>query len=188
MYDTSLTLTLPKIKWTQWRHSGLVNEGVSGSNIATRYIVSLSWKEKKSCSNEYLKSLYWISKPPETYLTHMCYRFMNLSSFQSLFGFHASESLSKLNKMSPLTRSQSPFCVYKVKGINACKNHKVAKNGGPLHVRHADINGLREGWKADRKHRWVPSSLTVINCIHLPVTRELLTCVQWHLVIFLTIH
>lgn len=98
----------------------------------------------------------------------MCYRFMNLSSFQGLFGFHASEWLSKLNKMSPLTRSQSPFCVYKVKGINACKNHKLAKNGGPLHVRHADINGLREGWKADRKHRWVPSwvpsSLTVINC------------------------
>lgn len=35
-------MTFPKMKCTQWRQSGLRKEGVSGSNMATRYKLSLS--------------------------------------------------------------------------------------------------------------------------------------------------
>ena len=49
-----------------------------------------------------------------------------------------------------------------------------------MSVMYANINGLGEGWKAERRHTWVPASLTVIIWIHLPVTGKLQTCVQCH--------
>lgn len=67
--------------------------------------------------------------------------------------------------------------MYKVKGINVCKNYKLVKNGGLLYVCYVDINGLREGWKVDCKYRWVFLSLIVINCIYFLVIREFLICV-----------
>lgn len=111
----------------------------------------------------------------------ICHRFMNLSSFQGLFGFHASESFSKQNVT--ITRSQTGrvhFACTKLRVWMVVKIIKEMKNGWPPHVRHTNINGLGEIWKACRRHRWVPASLTVIICIHFPVTGKLLTCVQWH--------
>ena len=41
---------------------------------------------------------------------------------------------------------------------------KLVKNEGQLNLLQANINGLGEGWKADRRHKWAPREL---NSNHL---------------------